>query len=160
MPTWLIKSEPDAYSFGQLVKEKKTAWTGVRNYTARNNLRGMKKGDLILFYHSSSDKAVVGTAKVLREAYVEDTDEGDWSVVDIAPVKAFKGPVTLVAMREHPMLQSMVLWKQGRLSVIPVTQVEFDAIVLAGATPPVEVPTDEETAPKAAKAGKAKKSLA
>lgn len=81
MPTWLLKSEPDAYSFAQLVQEKKTAWTGVRNYAARNNLRGMKKGDRILFYHSSTDKAVVGVARVVREAYVEDTDEGTgaWS---------------------------------------------------------------------------------
>jgi predicted RNA-binding protein with PUA-like domain len=136
MPTWLLKSEPDAYSFAQLVQEKKTAWTGVRNYAARNNLRGMKKGDRILFYHSSTDKAVVGVARVVREAYVEDTDEGDWSVVDIAPVKALKEPVTLDAMREHPMLKSMVIWKQGRLSVIPVTQAEFDAILAAGKTKP------------------------
>jgi predicted RNA-binding protein with PUA-like domain len=134
MPHWLIKSEPEAYSFGQLVKDKKTAWTGVRNYTARNNLRAMKKGDLALFYHSNVGKDVVGVAKVVREAYVEDTDEGDWSVVDIAPVKAIKEPVTLEAMREHPMLKDMVLWKQGRLSVIPVTAAEFDIIVEAGKT--------------------------
>ncbi len=137
---WLIKSEPEAYSFEQLVKDKSTAWTGVRNYTARNNLRAMKKGDLALFYHSNIGKSVVGVAKVIRPAYVEDTDEGEWSVVDIAPVKALKAPVTLDAMREHPMLKDMVIWKQSRLSVIPVTQPEFDAIVLAGTPAKVEKP--------------------
>jgi len=129
---WLIKSEPEAYSFEQLRKEKRTAWTGVRNYTARNNLRAMQKGDLALFYHSNVGKAVVGVAKVVKVAYTEDTDEGDWSVVDFAPVKALAAPVTLDAMREHPSLKDMVLWKQSRLSVIPVTQPEFDAIVEAG----------------------------
>jgi predicted RNA-binding protein with PUA-like domain len=131
---WLIKSEPDAYPFEQLVREKRTAWTGVRNYAARNHLRAMKKGDLALFYHSSTGKAVVGVAKVVREAYPEETNEGDWSAVDFAPVKPLKEPVTLAAMREHPKLQDMVLWKQGRLSVVPVTAAEFQAIVAAGKT--------------------------
>jgi predicted RNA-binding protein with PUA-like domain len=132
---WLIKSEPEAYSFEQLQKDKRTAWTGVRNYTARNNLRAMKKGDQALFYHSNIGKSVVGIAKVVRPAYVEDTDEGDWSVVDIAPVRALRAPVTLDAMREHPTLKGMMLWKQSRLSVTQVTQAEFDAIVLAGSPP-------------------------
>jgi len=132
MAHWLIKSEPEAYSFDQLVRDRKTAWTGVRNYAARNNLRAMKKGDQALFYHSNVGKAVVGVAKVVREAYAEETDEGDWSAVDFAPVKALREPVTLAAMREHPTLTDMVLWKQGRLSVIPVTAAEFSAIVAAG----------------------------
>ena len=140
---WLIKSEPEAYSFEQLVKDKQTAWTGVRNYTARNNIRAMKKGDLALFYHSNVGKAVVGVAKILKVAYAEDTDEGEWSVVDIAPVRALKAPVTLDAMREHPGLKDMVIWKQGRLSVIPVTQAEFDAIVEAGTPPKLPKPARE-----------------
>jgi len=134
MPHWLIKSEPDAYAFEQLVADERTAWTGVRNYAARNHLRAMKKGDLALYYHSNVGKAVVGVARVVREAYPEATDEGDWSAVDFAPVKALKEPVTLAALREHPSLRDMVLWKQGRLSVIPVTPAEFRAIVAAGKT--------------------------
>jgi predicted RNA-binding protein with PUA-like domain len=159
---WLIKSEPEAYAFTQLQKDKKTAWTGVRNYTARNSLRAMKKGDLLLFYHSNVGKAVVGIAKVVREAYVEDTDEGEWSAVDVAPVRALKAPVTLEAMREHPSLQAMVMWKQNRLSVTPVTAGEFDAIVLAGSTParepspaaaddPAKAPPARPSAPAARK---------
>jgi predicted RNA-binding protein with PUA-like domain len=151
---WLIKSEPEAYSFEQLVKDKETAWTGVRNYTARNNLRAMKKGDLVLFYHSNIGKAVVGVAKVVKVAYTEDTDEGEWSVVDLAPVRALKAPVTLDAMREHPTLKDMVIWKQGRLSVIPVTQAEFDVIVAAGT--PAKVP-GAATARKPTRAAKKEK---
>jgi predicted RNA-binding protein with PUA-like domain len=131
---WLIKSEPDAYSYAQLTADKKTAWTGVRNYAARNHLRAMKKGDLLLFYHSNTDKAVVGIARVVREAYKDPTDEADWSAVDVAPVKAVKEPVTLAAMREHPKLKGMVLFREGRLSVSPVSDDEFAAIVLASKT--------------------------
>ena len=135
MPRWLIKSEPEAYSFDQLVKDTRTAWTGIRNYTARNNLRAMKLGDLALFYHSNTGKAVVGVAKIVREHYPEVTaDKGEWSAVDIVPVAPFVVPVTLAAMREHPKLTNMVLWKLGRLSVAPVTQPEFRAILGAGKT--------------------------
>jgi predicted RNA-binding protein with PUA-like domain len=136
MPCWLIKSEPSAYSFEQLVKEKKTSWTGIRNYTARNNLRAMKKGDLLLFYHSNIGKSVVGVAKVLKEHYPEQTNDGDWSAVDIAAVKPFAEPVTLGAMREHPKLADMTLWKLGRLSVVPVTQAEYAVILALGKTAP------------------------
>src|SRR5687768_11877981 len=93
---WLVKQEPEAYSWSSLVKERRTAWTGVRNFQARKNLRGMKKGDVVLFYHSGEEKQVVGTAEVTREAYPDPTaDEGDWSCVDIAPVKPLKNAVTL-----------------------------------------------------------------
>jgi predicted RNA-binding protein with PUA-like domain len=134
MAHWLIKSEPGAYSFDQLLKDKKTAWTGVRNYTARNNLRAMKKGDVALFYHSGGDKAVVGLVKVVREAYPENTSDGDWSAVDVAVGARMKTPVTLTAMRGHPMLKDMTIFKLSRLSVVPVTDSEFDVIVAAGAS--------------------------
>jgi predicted RNA-binding protein with PUA-like domain len=136
MSCWLIKSEPEAYSFSQLVKDKKTAWTGIRNYTARNNLRAMKKGDLLLFYHSNTGKAVVGIAKVVKEHYADKTGEGDWSAVDVAAVKPFREPVTLSAMREHPSLKNMTLWKLGRLSVVPVTDAEYKVILALGKTTP------------------------
>src|SRR5262249_32840468 len=101
MPSYfLAKSEPEPDAFERLVKQKKTAWDGVRNFEARNNLRAMKKGDLVLFYHSGEDKSVVGIAKVLREAYADPTaKEGEWSAVDLGPVKAFTEPVTLARMK-------------------------------------------------------------
>jgi len=136
MSSWLIKSEPEAYSFDQLVRDKKTAWTGIRNYTARNNLRAMKKGDLLLFYHSNTGKAVVGIAKVVKEHYPDTTGEGDWSAVDIAPVKRVAEPVTLSAMREHPTLKNMTLFKLGRLSVVPVTATEYALVLGLGKTTP------------------------
>ncbi|HEY8089886.1 MAG TPA: EVE domain-containing protein [Polyangiaceae bacterium] len=131
---WLIKSEPSAYSFEHLVKDGSTAWTGVRNFTARNNLRAMKSGDVCLFYHSNEGKAVVGTAKVVREAYRDPTqDEGeDFSAVDVAPGKAFARPVTLDEMRAHPLLGKMVIFKQSRLSVVPVTDQELATVVALG----------------------------
>jgi predicted RNA-binding protein with PUA-like domain len=132
---WLIKSEPTAYSFDQLVADKGTAWTGVRNFAARNSLRAMKKGDLCLFYHSSEGKAVVGIARVVREAYADPTQdpEGeDWSAVDIEPVRALKTPVTLDEMRAHPVLGKMVIFRQTRLSVVAVTKEEFDTAVELG----------------------------
>jgi predicted RNA-binding protein with PUA-like domain len=132
---WLIKSEPTAYPFDQLVADKGTAWTGVRNFAARNSLRAMKKGDLCLFYHSSEGKAVVGIARVVREAYADPTQdpEGeDWSAVDIEPVRALKTPVTLDEMRAHPVLAKMVIFRQTRLSVVAVTKEEFDTVVELG----------------------------
>jgi predicted RNA-binding protein with PUA-like domain len=134
MAHWLIKSEPDKYPFEQLVKDKKTTWDGVRNFTARNNLRAMKKDDLALFYHSNEGKAVVGIAKVVREHYQDPSTDGDFSAVDFAPVKALAVPVTLAEMRENPKLKSMIVLKQGRLSVSPVTPAEFDAVLAAGRT--------------------------
>jgi len=134
MAYWLIKSEPDKYPFAALVKDGKTRWDGVRNFTARNNLREMKKGDLALFYHSNEGKAVVGIAEVVREHYPDPTSDGDFSAVDFAPVKALAEPVTLAAMRASPKLKDMVVLKQGRLSVSPVTKAEFEAVLAAGKT--------------------------
>jgi predicted RNA-binding protein with PUA-like domain len=134
MAYWLIKSEPDKYPFEQLVKDGKTRWDGVRNFTARNNLREMKKGDLALYYHSNEGKAVVGVAEVVREAYPDPTSDGDFTAVDFAPVRALAEPVTLAQMRTMPKLANMVVLKQGRLSVSPVTKAEFEAVLAAGKT--------------------------
>src|SRR3979490_2364645 len=115
---WLVKQEPSSYSWQDFTTEKKTNWTGVRNYTARNNLRGMKKGDEVFFYHSGEDKAVVGIARVTRTAYRDATaSEGDWSAVDLAPVKALPRPVTLREIKETVRLKRMPLIRQSRLSV-------------------------------------------
>ena len=115
---WLVKSEPDAYSWSDLVKEKKTSWTGVRNFKARNNLRSMRVGDQVLFYHSVTDKAVVGIAKVVRVAYPDRTaKEGDWSTVDLAPVKQLRHPVSLEQIKAAPRLKNISLVRQSRLSV-------------------------------------------
>jgi predicted RNA-binding protein with PUA-like domain len=134
MNYWLIKSEPFKYSFDQLLKEKKTFWEGVRNYAARNNLRAMKKGDLLLFYHSNEGKDIVGIAKVVGEAYQDPTtDDTNWSVVDVAPVKKLKNPVTLEKIKADKRLDQMALVKLARLSVQPVKKAEFDVIMeLAG----------------------------
>ena len=127
---WLVKQEPEAYSWDTFVKEKGTAWTGVRNFQARNNLRAMKKGDLVLFYHSVSDKSVVGIARVGKEHYPDPTaDEGDWSVVDLVPVKPLSRPVTLDEIKADRILKQMTFVRQSRLSVTRVTAEEFDRIV-------------------------------
>jgi predicted RNA-binding protein with PUA-like domain len=126
---WLVKSEPSAYSFDQLVADGRTVWNGVRNFEARNNLRAMKKGDLVLFYHSNEGKAVVGVAKVVREAYQDPTTKDDWSAVDVEPVKALKRPVTLDEMRSDRTCSKMMLFRRTRLSVVPVTPPEFEAIL-------------------------------
>jgi predicted RNA-binding protein with PUA-like domain len=132
---WLVKSEPFKYSFDRLVEEKKTTWDGVRNFEARNNLRAMKRGDLLLFYHSNEGKAVVGVAKVAREAYPDETaEEGDWSVVDVSPVKPLAAPVSLEAIRAEKALAEMQLLRRSRLSVVPVTPEEFAKILALGRT--------------------------
>ncbi|HVJ19415.1 MAG TPA: EVE domain-containing protein [Polyangiaceae bacterium] len=132
---WLIKSEPYKYPFEQLVKDKKTTWDGVRSFEARNNLRAMKKGDLALFYHSNEGKEVVGVAKVVTEAYADKSaDEGDWSVVDFAPVKALAQAVTLTTIKDDAKLADIALIKRSRLSVVPVTKVEFERILALGKT--------------------------
>ena len=126
MNFWLVKSEPEAYSWSQLVKDGKTAWTGVRNFAARLNLRAMKNGDFVFFYHSVSDKQVVGLARVAREFYPDATaGEGDWSCVDLEPVKPLKNPVPLAAIKTDKILKTMKLVKQSRLSVTPLTPAEF-----------------------------------
>lgn len=127
---WMVKSEPESYSWAQFVADKKTAWTGVRNFGARNNLRAMRKGDLVLFYHSVSEKAVVGVAKVVAEAYADPTaEEGDWSCVDLAPAEALANPVSLAVIKVSPKLREIKLLKQSRLSVVPLTAEEFAEIV-------------------------------
>ncbi len=130
---WLVKQEPSSCSWADFTAEGKTNWTGVRNYTARNNLRRMRKGDEVLFYHSGEDKAVIGIAKVMRGAYPDPTaKEGDWSAVDLAPIKSLRGPVTLQQIRAAPQLKKIQLVRQSRLSVMPVTAGEFRAIVAMG----------------------------
>ncbi len=127
---WLVKQEPSSYSWSDFSKEKGTSWTGVRNYSARNNLRGMAKGDEVLFYHSGEEKAVVGIARVTRDAYPDSTaTEGDWSAVDLAPVKRLPRPVTLGEIKKTARLQKIALVRQSRLSVMPLSQTEFRTIV-------------------------------
>ncbi len=127
---WLVKQEPDSYSWSDFTADKGTSWTGVRNYGARNHLRGMGKGDQVLFYHSGEEKAIVGIARVTRVAYPDSTaSEGDWSAVDLAPVKRLPQPVTLRAIKSDPRLKEMTLVRQSRLSVMPVTSKEFRAIL-------------------------------
>jgi predicted RNA-binding protein with PUA-like domain len=134
MQYWLVKQEPEDYSWDDLEKDGRTAWTGVRNFQARINLRAMKKGDLAFFYHSGQEKQVVGVATILREAYPDPTaTEGDWPAVDIGPVKALKKPVTLAEVKAQKPLQEMKLVRQSRLSVSPVTSSQFEHILrLAG----------------------------
>jgi predicted RNA-binding protein with PUA-like domain len=123
---WLVKQEPEAYSWNDFVKEGRAAWTGVRNFQARNNLRAMKKGDTVLFYHSVSEKSVVGIAKVEKAAYPDPTaEEGDWSAVDLKPVKAVAEPVTLEQIKADPVLKELPLVRNSRLSVTPVTDTQF-----------------------------------
>ncbi len=127
---WLVKQEPSAYSWADLVKDGKTQWTGVRNYTARNNLRAMRKGEAVLFYHSVVGKEIMGIARVLREAYPDPTaKEGDWSAVDLAPEKALPRSVPLEEIKRNPKLKEMALLRLSRLSVQPVTNAEFDEIL-------------------------------
>lgn len=126
---WLVKSEPTKYPWDQLVQDRRTFWDGVRNYEARNNLRSMQKGDLVLFYHSNEGKEIVGIAKVVKTAYADPTSDEDWSVVDLAPVKKLKKPVTLAAIKAEPALAAMALVKKSRISVVPVLPSEL-ALVL------------------------------
>src|ERR1041384_7425383 len=120
MNYWLVKSEPEAYSWDTFMKDERTAWTGVRNFQARNNLRAMKRGDLVLFYHSVSDKQIVGVARVEKEAYADPTaKEGYWSCVDLVPVKALNQRVSLEVLKQDKTLKDLPLLKQSRLSVTP-----------------------------------------
>jgi predicted RNA-binding protein with PUA-like domain len=130
MNHWLVKSEPFKYSWDQFEKEGKTFWDGVRNYQARNNLRNMKKGDLVLWYHSNEGMEVVGIAKVVKEAYQDPTtDETAWVVVDLKPFKKLKRAVSLAEIKADPRLQQIGLVRQGRLSVQGLLAEEFDAIL-------------------------------
>ena len=126
---WLVKQEPTAYSWDDFVRDGKTDWTGVRNFLARKNLRAMRKGDAVLFYHSVSDKAVVGIAEVTREAFPDPTaKEGDWSAVELKPVKPLKKPVTLAQIRAEPTLRDIAVVRCARLSVQSLGKAEFELI--------------------------------
>nr|AYM54108.1 hypothetical protein [Chondromyces catenulatus] len=132
---WLVKSEPYKYSFAQLQKDRRTTWDGVRNFEARNSMRAMKRGDLLLFYHSNEGKSVVGVARVEREAYPDVTaPDEDWSAVDIAPVAALVSPVGLDEIRSDPALADIALLKRSRLSVVPISKAHFDHILALGKT--------------------------
>jgi predicted RNA-binding protein with PUA-like domain len=133
MNYWLVKSEPFKYSWEQFVKDKKTFWDGVRNYAARNNMRAMAKGDRVLFYHSNEGLAVVGIAEVAKEAYQDPTTEDtNWVVVDLKPVKAIPSPVTLAAIKQEKSLADMQLVRLGRLSVSAVTDAEYNQVLRMG----------------------------
>jgi predicted RNA-binding protein with PUA-like domain len=134
MAYWLVKSEPTAYSWDQLVKEKQTCWSGVRNYAARLHLRSMKKGDEVFFYHSNEGTDIVGIAKVVKEAYQDPTTNDDkWVAVDLKPHKKLKIPVTLDTIKKDKRLASMALVRIGRLSVQPVSDAEWKVVMeLAG----------------------------
>jgi predicted RNA-binding protein with PUA-like domain len=134
---WLVKQEPTAYSWDQFVKDGKTDWTGVRNFQARNNLRAMKLGDPVFYYHSVNGKAVVGIAKVTREAFQDPTAaEGDWSAVELTPVKPIVPPVRLEEIKREARLSDMQLLRNSRLSVQQVTKDEFETILKLTETAP------------------------
>ena len=135
MNYWMVKQEPEAYSWADFAKDGRTAWTGVRNFQARNNLRAMKRGDKVLFYHSVSDKQVVGMARAEKEAYPDPTaKEGDWSCVDLVPEKPLKKPVTLEEIKADKSLADLPLLKQSRLSVMPLTAQQFKRLCELGET--------------------------
>jgi predicted RNA-binding protein with PUA-like domain len=130
---WLVKQEPSDYSWSDFVADGGTSWTGVRNFSARNSLRRMSKGDQVLFYHSGEGKEVVGIAKVARTAYRDATaKDGDWSAVDLLPVKPLRNAVTLAQIKSKPALKHIALVRQSRLSVMPLGAKEFDLIVRMG----------------------------
>jgi predicted RNA-binding protein with PUA-like domain len=136
MQYWLVKSEPEAYSWVDLVKDGKTAWTGIRSFAARLNLRAMKKGDSVLFYHSVSDKQIVGIARVEKEAYPDPTaTEGEWMAVDLAPVQELKNPVNLETIKADKLLKNIALVRQGRLSVASLSRAEFDRVIQLSQSP-------------------------
>jgi predicted RNA-binding protein with PUA-like domain len=135
MNYWLVKSEPESYSWDTFVKEKRAAWTGVRNFTARNNLRAMKRGDLVFFYHSVTGKEIVGIARVDKEAYADPTaKEGDWSCVDLVPEKALVKPVTLEQIKSDKALADMPLVRLSRLSVSSVSELQFKRVLALAET--------------------------
>jgi predicted RNA-binding protein with PUA-like domain len=131
---WLLKTEPDAYSYARLVAEKHAVWDGIRNPEARSNLRRMQKGDLCLVYHTGDEKAVVGIAKVTKTAYQDPSTAEDWSVVDLAPVAALKQPVPLATLKSDPRTKGMMTVRRPRISVTPVTPGELEAILALGST--------------------------
>jgi predicted RNA-binding protein with PUA-like domain len=128
MAYWLMKTEPETYSWDDLVRDKKTTWDGVRNFQARTNIKAMKKGDIVFIYHTGDEKAVIGTAKVLKEHYPDPADK-DWVVIDLAPEKKLKKPVSLSQIKADKRLTNMVLVRASRLSVQPVREEEFDMVI-------------------------------
>jgi predicted RNA-binding protein with PUA-like domain len=133
MAYWLMKSEPSVYGWSQLVKEKKTAWSGVRNYEARNNMQAMRKGDQIFFYHSNEGKEIVGIMEVVRESYPDPEDEtGKFVLVDVKPLKPLKTPVTLAALKADKRFAELALIRKGRISVTPVSDAHWKAISKMG----------------------------
>ena len=134
---WLVKQEPESYAWTAFVKEGKTAWTGVRNYQERNNLRAMKKGEAVLYYHSGGEKQVVGLARVAKEAYPDPTaTEGDWSAVDLVAVKTLASPVTLATIKADKLLKEMQLARHSRLSVTQVMEKQFERLMALAETKP------------------------
>ncbi|WP_114778422.1 EVE domain-containing protein [Botryobacter ruber] len=133
MNYWLVKSEPETYAWADLVKDGRTTWDGVRNFQARNNLRLMQPDDLVLFYHSVSEKAVVGIAKVAAAAYPDPTaDDEKWLAVDLVPFREFKDPVTLEQIKKDARLENIALLRQSRLSVMPLRSEEFEVLLSLG----------------------------
>ncbi len=146
---WLMKSEPNKYSWDDLVKDGSTYWDGVRNYEARNNLQAMKVGDLALYYHSNEGKDVVGIAQIARESYPDPTTDDDrWVVVDVEPVVPLAAPVTLADIKAEPALADINLVRRGRLSVVPIARLEFQRILRMGKT---KLPTPAGAAKKRAR---------
>ncbi|GIV37594.1 MAG: ubiquinol-cytochrome c reductase [Cyclobacteriaceae bacterium] len=131
MNYWLVKTEPDTYAWQNLVRDKTAVWDGIRNFQARNFLKQMKKGDMVLVYHTGNDKAVQGIAKVIREAFPE-PEYKNWLAVELAPVKPLKNPVPLAVIKQQKALANMMLVRAPRLSVQPVSATEFDAILKLG----------------------------
>src|SRR5215813_6748874 len=133
MNYWLVKQEPSSYSFADFTKEKKTDWTGVRNYTARNNLKAMKKGDKVFYYHSGEGKEVVGLATVSKTYFPDPTaTDGDWVAVELQAGKPIKNPVSLAAIKGNPKLKNIALVRLSRLSVVPLSEDEFNEILRMG----------------------------
>lgn len=132
---WLVKQEAETYSWAMFVKDGGTAWTGVRNFQARNNLRAMKKGDWVFYYHSGEEKQVVGLARVTKECYPDPTaTEGNWAAIDLEPLKPLKRPVSLSAIKADKILKEMILARNSRLSVSPVTASQFERLLALAET--------------------------
>lgn len=132
---WLAKSEPSTYSWDDLRRDRRTRWDGVRNFEARNNLRAMRKSDLVLFYHSGEAKEIVGIAEVVKEGYADPTaPEGDWTAVDLAPVKSLVRPVTLAALKADPALVDLAVVRKPRISVVSIAPAELARILVLAET--------------------------
>ena len=133
MSYWLAKSDPDTYGWPELVRDRKTTWDGIRNYKARNFLREMKPGDLVLFYHSGEEKSVVGAMKIMSEPHRDETaEEETWSAVEVVPAWSLASPVPLSRIKAEPSLKNIHLVREGRLSVMPLEKKDFDFIVTLG----------------------------